>query len=176
MITHWVPDVQITVEMDALDYTVAAILSITLSNGEIHPVAFYLRTLTTSELNCNTHDKELLAIYKSFWTWQHYLEGSTTLIDVITNHKNLEYFSTTKILSRRQACWLELLSQFNLVICFCPGKLGAKPNALTRQWDIYPKGRDSNYVTANPHNFHPVFTQEQLASSLRATIFLSPVL
>ena len=33
--------------MDALDYTVAAILSITLSNGDIHPIAFYSRTLTT---------------------------------------------------------------------------------------------------------------------------------
>ena len=97
-------------------------------------------------------------------------------IDVVTNHKNLEYFFTTKILSRRQACWSELLSQFNLVICFYPRRLGAKPDALTRWWDIYLKGGDSNYATINPHNFHPVFTQEQLASSLRATIILSPVL
>ena len=103
MITHWVPDAQITVETDTSDYTVAAILSITLSDGEIHPIAFYSRTLTTSELNYDTHDKELLTIYESFRTWRHYLEGSTTPIDVITDHKNLEYFSTTKILSRRQA-------------------------------------------------------------------------
>ena len=176
VITHWVPDVQITVKMDALDYTVAAILSITLSDGEIHPVAFYSQTLTTLKLNYNTHNKELLTIYESFWTWRHYLEGSATLINIITNHKNLEYFSTTKILSRRQAHWSELLSQFNLVIRFCPGKLREKPNALTRWWDIYPKGGDSDYATINPHNFHPVFTQEQLASSLRATIILSPVL
>ena len=132
VITHWVPDAQITVETDTLDYTVAAILSITLSDGEIHPVAFYSRTLTTSELNYDTHDKELLAIYESFWTWRHYLEGSATPIDVVTDHKNLEYFSTTKILSGRQARWSELLSQLNLVIRFCPGKLGAKPDALTR--------------------------------------------
>ena len=176
VITHWVLDAQITVEMDTPDYTVAAILSITLSNGDIHLVAFYSWTLTTSKLNYNTHDKELLTIYESFWTWWHYLEGSTTLIDVVTGHKNLKYFSTTKILSRRQAWWLELLSQFNLVIHFHPRKLGAKPDALTRWWDVYPKGGDSNYATINPHNFHPVFTQEQLALSLRATIFLSPVL
>ena len=138
VITHWVPDAQITVETDTSDYTVAAILSITLSDGEIHPVAFYSRTLTTSELNYDTHDKELLTIYESFRTWRHYLEGSATPIDVVTNHKNLEYFSTTKILSRRQARWSELLSQLNLIICFCPGKLGAKPDALTRRWDVYP--------------------------------------
>ena len=100
VITHWVPDAQITVEMDASDYAVTAILSITLSNRDIHPIAFYSWTLTTSELNYDTHDKELLTIYESFQTWWHYLEGSATPINVVTNHKNLEYFSTTKILSR----------------------------------------------------------------------------
>ena len=86
-----------------MDYAIAAILSITLSDGEIHPIAFYSQTLTTSELNYDTHNTELLAIYESFCTWWHYLEGSATPINVVTNHKNLEYFSTTKILSRRQA-------------------------------------------------------------------------
>ena len=139
VITHWVLDTQITVETDTSDYAVAVILSITLSNREIHPVTFHSQTLTTSKLNYDTHNKELPAIYELFQTWQHYLEGSTTLIDIITNHNNLEYFSTTKFLSRRQAHWLELLSQFNLVICFHPGKLGAKPDALTRWWDVYQK-------------------------------------
>ena len=139
VITHWVLDTQITVETDTSDYAVAVILSITLSNREIHPVTFHSQTLTTSKLNYDTHNKELPAIYESFQTWQHYLEGSTTLIDIITDHNNLEYISTTKFFSRRQAHWLELLSQFNLVICFYPGKLGAKPDALTRWWDVYQK-------------------------------------
>ena len=39
-----------------------------------------------------------------------------------------------------------------------------------------PKERDSDYATVNPHNFHPVFTNEQLASSLRATTLITPVL
>ena len=72
--------------------------------------------------------------------WRHYLEGSASAIDVVTDHKNLEYFSTTKILTRQQVRWSEYLSQFNLVICFRPGRLGAKLNTLTRRWDIYPKG------------------------------------
>ena len=119
-------------ETDASDYAVAGILSITCADGEIRPVAYYSRTLTALELNYNTHDKELLAIFKAFRNWHHYLEGSASPIDVITDHKNLEYFSTSKVLSRRQARWSEFLSQFNLVICFRPAKLGAKPDALTR--------------------------------------------
>ena len=77
--------------------------------------------MTAPELNYDTHDKELLAIHESFQAWQHYLEGSATPIDVITDHKNLEYFTGTKILTRWQARWLEFLCQFNLIIWFRPG-------------------------------------------------------
>jgi len=58
---------------------------------------------STPELNYNIHDKELLAIFEAFKIWQHYLEGSTLPIDIITDHKNLEYFLTTKILTHWQA-------------------------------------------------------------------------
>ena len=100
---HWVSDAQLIVETDASDYTLAAILSIMTKNNEIHPVAFHSRTFSAPELNYNVHDKELLAIFKAFKIWQHYLEGSTSPIDIVTDHKNLEYFSTTKILMHRQA-------------------------------------------------------------------------
>jgi len=164
------------VETDASDYALAAILSIMTKDNEIHPVAFHSRTFSALELNYDVHDKELLAIFEAFKMWQHYLEGSASLIDVVTDHKNLEYFSTTKVLTHRQARWSEYLSQFNLVICFRPRRLGTKPDALTRQWDVYPKRGDSGYASVNPYNFHPVFTHEQIAASLRATILTPPTL
>ena len=99
-------------------------------------------------------------IFEAFTNWRHYLEGSTLAIDVVTNHKNLVYFSTTKLLTRWQAQWSKFLSQFNLVIRFRPGKLGAKPDALTRCLDVYPKEGDSNYARVNPQNLRPVFTNE----------------
>ena len=80
------------VETDASDNAITVILSITLSNGEIHPVAFHSHTLSAPELNYDTHDKELLAIFNAFQKWQHYLEGSRTPVDVVTNHKNLTIF------------------------------------------------------------------------------------
>ena len=122
VLTHFIPDVPITVETDASDYAIAGILSITLDDGQIHPVAFYSRTLTALELNYDTHDKELLAIFEAFRIWCHYLEGSATPVDVVTNHKNLEYFSTSKVLTRCQARWSEFLSQFHMVIQFRPGR------------------------------------------------------
>jgi len=174
ILTHFIPDTPIIVETNASDYAVASILSITCADGEIRPVTYYSRTLTTPELNYDTHDKELLTIFEAFRNWCHYLEGSTSPIDIVMDHKNLEYFSTSKVLSRRQARWSE--SQFNLVIHFHPGKLGAKPDALTRQWDVYPKEGDSGYTQVNPQNLRPVFTQEQLTNSLCATYLEFPVL
>ena len=173
---HWVPGRQITVETDASDYAIASILSIIGDDGDIHPVAFRSRTLGPSELNYDVHDKELLAIFDAFTVWRHYLEGSALPIDVVTDHKNLEYFTTTKMLTRRQVRWAEILCHFNLVIRFRPGKLGGKPDALTRRWDVYPKEGDRAYSHVNPHNFRPVFTNEQLSASLRATLLEEPVL
>jgi len=69
ILTHWVPDAQLVVETDALDYTLAAILSIVTKNNEIHPVAFHSRTFSASELNYDVHDKELLAIFEAFKIW-----------------------------------------------------------------------------------------------------------
>ena len=118
VLTHFILDVPITVETDASDYAVTGILSITLDDGQIHPVAFYSRTLTAPKLNYDTHDQELLAIFKAFRIWHHYLEGSVTLVNVVTDHKNLEYFSTSKVLTQHQARWSEFLSQFHMVIWF----------------------------------------------------------
>jgi len=166
----------IIIETDASDYALVAILSIELESGEIHLVAFHSRSFNSTELNYDIHDKELFAIYEAFRIWQHYLNGSALPIDVVTDHKNLEYFSTTKILNHRQARWSEFLCQCNLAIRFRPGKLGMKPDALTRQWDVYAKEGGNDYAKVNPHNFQPIFTREQLSSSLRATSLISAAL
>jgi RNase H-like domain found in reverse transcriptase len=90
-------------ETDASDYALGAILSTFNAFGELHPVVFHSRTFSGAKLNYDVHDKELLAIFEAFKRWRHYLEGSALLIDLVTDHKNLEYFSTTKLLTRRQA-------------------------------------------------------------------------
>ena len=47
-------------------------------------------------LNYEIYDKELLAIFEAFQQW---LEGSTHAMLVLSDHKNLEYFATTKQLT-----------------------------------------------------------------------------
>src|SRR6266481_7128864 len=126
------PDTPIMVETDASDYTLAAVLSIHTPDGDFHPVAFHSWTFKDAETNYDVHDKELMAICDVFKHWHHYLKGAGTPIDVVTDHWNLQYFSTTKTLTQWQARASEFLSQFNMVICFLLGKLGTKHDALTR--------------------------------------------
>ena len=90
------------VETDALDYALVAILSIVNEDNKVHPVAFHSRTFTAAELNYDIHDKKLLTIFEAFKIWRHYLEGLAYPIDIVMDHKNLEYFSTTKVLTWRQ--------------------------------------------------------------------------
>ena len=153
VLTHWIPDTQITVKPDASDYALTAILSITTLPASCTPLHSTPRCSKLPKCNYDVHNKELLVIVEAFTHWQHYLEGSSTLIDIVTDHRNLQYFSTTKILTHWQAHWSEFLSTFHLIIRFCPGKLGTKPDALTRQWDIYPKEGNSDYATVNPQNY-----------------------
>ena len=176
ILVHWTPDTKLIVETDASDYTLGAILSTHSDDGEVHPVAFYSHSFSPAELNYDTHDKELLVIFSAFKQWQQYLEGSGNLVEVFTDHKNLEYFSTTKLLTRRQVRWSKFLNQFNLIIRFRPSHLGEKPDALTRCWDVYPKGGNSDYIVVNPDNYRPMFTQSQLNASLHASALAAPVL
>ena len=70
--TNWILDCPIIVKTDASDYALGTILSIQTNSGEIHPIAFHSCTFSSPELNYDTHDKELLAIFKAFCVWWHY--------------------------------------------------------------------------------------------------------
>src|SRR5258707_5751936 len=117
-----------TVEMDVSDHAIAGILLVTTQDNEIHPVAFFSHSLQGAEKNYDTHDKELLAVFKAFKNWWHFLEGSAKVIDTVTYHKNLEYFMSSKKLSWRQARWAEFLAQFNMKVCITLGRLRCKPD------------------------------------------------
>jgi len=99
VLMHWSPDALVLVETDASDYALAGIISSISPDGEIHPIAFNSCTFMDTEQNYDTHNKELLAIFEDFKIWHHYLKGSQHQINIVTDHKNLEYFSMMKMLT-----------------------------------------------------------------------------
>jgi RNase H-like domain found in reverse transcriptase len=54
-----------------------------------------------AETNYDIHDKELLAIVTALQEWRVYLEGSKYSVKILTDHKNLTWFTIIKVLNRR---------------------------------------------------------------------------
>jgi len=135
------PDTQkpFTLETDASNFAYGACLSQKGEDGKLHPVAFLSKSMSPAELNYDIYDKEMLAVVRSLQAWRHYLEGSSQKIDIITDHKNLEYFATAKKLSPRQLRWIQELSRFNFIIHYRPGLKHEKVDALSRRFDHHSK-------------------------------------
>ena len=56
-------------------------------------------------------------------------------IVIFTDHKNLKYFNTTKLLNRRQVRWAEILRPFNFKLVYHPGEKNGKADALSLRVD-----------------------------------------
>lgn len=140
MLFDWAKEV--ILETDASDYVSARVLSQYDDNGILRPVAFFSKKHTPAECNYEIYDKELLAIIHCFEEWRPEFEGCELPVRILTDHCNLEYFTTTKQLNRRQARWSEMLSRFNFKIVYRPGKQGQKPDALTRRSEDMPEEGD----------------------------------
>ena len=124
------------IETDASDLAKEAVLSqYEEGDKKWHPVAFYSKKFSPAELNYDVHDKEMVDIVDCMRQWRHMLVGCPRRVVVYTDHRNLEYFQYTKILSRRQARWAELLSEFNFVITYRSGEKNGKADALSRRTD-----------------------------------------
>jgi hypothetical protein len=110
-------------EAYTLDFALDSVLSQYGKDGRFHPIAYCSRKFSTVEINYEIQDKELLAIIDAFEEWCHLLEGAQHTITVYTDHKNLKYFMSVRVLSRKQARWSMSLSQFDFVIIYRLGNL-----------------------------------------------------
>jgi hypothetical protein len=146
ILRHFNYDCEAIIETDASDYVSAGILSQYDDEGILHLVTFFSKKRSPVECNYEIYDKELMAIVHAFKEWQPELEGVSHPIKVLSDHKNLEYFMTTKLLNHRQTCWAEYLSRFNFKIVYRPGKARAKPDSLTHRSGDLPQGGDDRLV------------------------------
>lgn len=140
ILRHFDPTLETVIETDSSDFAISAILS-QYHDKVLHPVAFMSRKMNPAELNYEIHDKELLAIVSAMKIWRHYLEGLEHPFTIITDHQALEYFQTTKTLTRRQARWSEVVNHHKYKIKYRTGKASGKPDALSRRPDYAEGGR-----------------------------------
>ncbi|MBW0480147.1 hypothetical protein O181_019862 [Austropuccinia psidii MF-1] len=163
ILSHFNPSLPNIVETDASYYALGAVLSQVNDSGK-HPIAFDSRKLLPAELNYEVHDKELLGIVWALKRWRAFLLSLSDSFEVLTDHCSLQYFMSSKVLTRHQAHWAEFLSEFHFIITYCPGRLATLPDALSRQDNVYPE-RGVDFISKNPQNFHQVLKQNKIQES-----------
>jgi hypothetical protein len=171
ILAHFDPARPVIVETDASDFALGAVLSQRDDENRLHPVAFHSRKFSPAEINYEIHDKELLAVVDSFKHWRRYLEGAAHQVQVFSDHQNLEYFATTKVLNRRQARWAQELAGIDFKIFYRPGTKNGKPDALSRRPEYRPEkggGEDQPITTVlHPRHFAGVMGSSFIISAAR---------
>jgi hypothetical protein len=135
------------IEADSSDFATGAVLSQQSSDEKWHPVAFLSKSLSPVERNYEIHDKEMLAIVRALEEWRHFVEGAEHQFEIWTDHKNLQYFMTSKKLNRRQARWSLLLARFDFILHHRPGRSMGKSDALSRRADHGSGSKDNDNMT-----------------------------
>ncbi|MBW0534818.1 hypothetical protein O181_074533 [Austropuccinia psidii MF-1] len=117
-----------------------------------------------AELNYEIDDKELLGIVWALKRWRFFLLSLSSPFEVLTDHSSLQYFMSSKVLTRRQARWAEFLSEFHFSITYRPGHLATLLDALSRWDDLYLE-RGEDFISNNPMNFKQIIKQDEVQPS-----------
>ncbi|KAI0992264.1 hypothetical protein K3495_g15922, partial [Podosphaera aphanis] len=142
ILAMWDGDKHTILETDASGWATGGCLSQYKLGGKLKPIAYYSKKLAPAECNYDIHDKELLSIIRCLQEWRSELIGLKEPFLILSDHKNLRYFMSTRKLSERQVRWSQLLSQFNFRLKFRSGKEAGRPDALSRRPQDMPKDED----------------------------------
>src|SRR6185295_2132703 len=148
-----------TLQTDASDQGLGAVLCQEDTDGKMHPVAFASRRLTDAELKYHTQEKEALAIIWACEKFRPYLMSET--FDVETDHGSLKWLLGTQ--KGRLARWAMRLSEFDLKIKPKPGKLNGNADAPSRfpvddaDMDWTPEGSAPYYTDLLPDQVSNIF-------------------
>lgn len=152
-------------ETDSSSYAVDGILSQTGRDGVLRPGAFSSWKNTPGECNYPIADKELLAFIKCLDQWDAHLR-SVDHFDVVTDSKNLVYYTTSSKLSEPQMRLAKFLSRYNFDIHYRPGKQSTQPDVLSLRDQDVPKDQwDERFIEREitllrpdkTHGFPPVY-------------------
>lgn len=137
------PKKKMRIEADLSGFATGSILSVYMDDEKWHPCCYLSKGLSAPERNYDIHDREMLLIMRLLESWRHYLEGADYQIEILSDHKNLEYFMMAQKLTQRQAQWALFLSRFDFVLKHRPGRNSGKPDLLSRRSD-HKKGENDN--------------------------------
>jgi len=145
-------DKEFRVEADALNFATGGVLSVKYKDNLWRLVLFISKVLNKTEHNYEIHDKEMLGVICCLEAWRHFLEGTRVKFEIWTDHKNLEYFMTSKNSNRRQARWALYLSRFDFILKHILGIKMWKADGLSQRsdWEKEREGDNEEKVLLKP--------------------------
>ncbi|PIL23032.1 hypothetical protein GSI_14339 [Ganoderma sinense ZZ0214-1] len=155
VLTTWAPLRPTRIEVDASGFAMGGVLLQKLEDGLWHPVAYRSQSMVEAERNYEIYDREMLGIIRALEDWRHYLEGLPEPFNIITDHRNLEYWQTAQNLTRRQARWSLYLSRFNFHLAHKPGAANTQADPLSRLATYHITDADDNreQIVLGPERF-----------------------
>ncbi|KAI0507207.1 hypothetical protein KFK09_013329 [Dendrobium nobile] len=128
-------------------------------------IVYASRQLKSNEKNYPTHNSELAAVVFVLKIWMHYLYG--VHCEVLTDHQNLKYIFTHKVLNLRQRRWMKLLNYYDLDIQYHRRRANVVVDALSRKLPVkltglLTDGDISSWKVYQRRGRQPIVTIESL--------------
>ena len=159
-----------TLECDASQYALGAVLSQCNDKGKLQPVGYYSKTLIPAERNYDIYDQELLALVRGLENWRHLLLGAKHQIEVFTDHDGLTKYRHTQKISRRVARYLPVLWKYHIIIKHRAGTANKVADALSRPPGTDEGSQDNQNVIVLPdHLFCHAITIDAFEQQIRST-------
>lgn len=157
MLVLYDPNRPTEVEVNISNFATGGVLLQKGDDGLWHPIVYRSETMNAPERNYEIYDKEFMAIIQALEDWRHYLKGLPEFM-VISDHKNLEYWTKAHNLTRRQAHWWLWLSWFNFQIMHCLGKSMRMSDALTlsASTEVSDAKDNHNQIILVPRQLHQI--------------------
>lgn len=125
------PDKPFTIETDASDHGLGAVLLQRDQNNQAHPIAFTSKKLSDTERRYPAQERELLGILHALREWRCFVEGRPYV--VFTDHCPLKYFRTQQRPTPRLTRWITELELYDPEIQYKPGRTNHIPDLLSRR-------------------------------------------
>jgi hypothetical protein len=96
------------------------------------PAGFMSKKLTNAQMGYATYEHETIAILEALLKWEDQLLGRR--IQIVTDHRTLEFFDKQRDMSYRQRRWSDYLSRFDKQIHYIKGETNVVADALSRYY------------------------------------------